>query len=135
MWASLLMKKLPKVNNHPQRAKNRPILSPCHQRNASVRCSPLGLVPEVPLLQAFEDESGRGLSRLVVAGLAVISLNITLLELSLPLHSLVKYDAAFSVDLQITDRQNVETRVLIRVARFFLVKNTKTGKTYQITTK
>ena len=51
--------------------------------------SPLGLVPEVPLLQAFENDVGRGWTRFVVAGLAVICLNITLLELSLPLHSLV----------------------------------------------
>ncbi len=53
--------------------------------------SPLGLVPEVPLLQAFENDVGRGWTRFVVAGLAVICLNITLLELSLPLHSLVSY--------------------------------------------
>ena len=63
-------------------------------KQPSLKCkstffSPLGLVPEVPLLQAFENDEGRGWTRFVVAGLAVICLNITLLELSLPLHALV----------------------------------------------
>jgi len=52
--------------------------------------SPTGLVPEVPLLQAFENEVGRGWTRLIIAALTIICLCFTLLELSLPLHRRVQ---------------------------------------------
>ena len=51
--------------------------------------SPTGLVPEVPLLQAFENEVGRGWTRLIIAILTMICLCFSLLELSLPLHRMV----------------------------------------------
>ena len=51
--------------------------------------SPTGLVPEVPLLQAFENELGRGWTRLIIAILTIVCLCFSLLELSLPLHRMV----------------------------------------------
>ena len=57
----------------------------------SLSFSPTGLVPEVPLLQAFENEVGRGWTRLIIAALTIICLCFTLLELSLPLHRRVSY--------------------------------------------
>ena len=58
-------------------------------------CSPTGLLPEVPLLQAFENEVGRGWTRLIIAVLTIISLCFSLLELSLPLHRMVRYHLIF----------------------------------------
>ena len=56
----------------------------------SIFSSPTGLVPEVPLLQAFENEVGRGWTRLIIATLTIICLCFSLLELSLPLHTMVR---------------------------------------------
>ena len=58
-------------------------------------CSPTGLVPEVPLLQAFENELGRGWTRLIIAIFTIICFCFSLLELSLPLHRMVSMHAKF----------------------------------------
>lgn len=55
--------------------------------------SPTGLLPEVPMLQAFENEVGRGWTRLIIAVLTIISLCFSLLELSLPLHRMVSWNS------------------------------------------
>ena len=54
--------------------------------------SPLGLVPEVPLLQAFENADGSGWARFLVAGVIIVALSLALLHFTIPLHFKVKID-------------------------------------------
>ena len=55
------------------------------------KLSPIGLVPEVPLLQVFESDSdGKFWVRMVIAGLTIVCLCSTLIEISLPLHRTVR---------------------------------------------
>ena len=74
--------------------------------------SPTGLLPEVPMLQAFENEVGRGWTRLIIAVLTIISLCFSLLELSLPLHRMVSWNSYQDFHFQwieILDFSNVKS--------------------------
>ena len=70
--------------------------------------SPTGLVPEVPLLQAFENEVGRGWTRLIIATFTIICFCSTLLELSLPLHRMVSK----LINRQLYNQGNSITKVI-----------------------